>query len=136
MLQITDNITGIKTVVSRQPRRRRRPWGSYRFPIDQRAAAAAIGVKEDGWRPKAAAGVFGVCQTYIRLARQLSDDDLVRLAHGELKLADLQRFCPAIGKDVHAVLTVDGSLRSRSHIGGTGPARVKAAVAKARKALG
>ena len=54
----------------------------------------------------------------------------------ELKLADLQRFCPAIAKDVHAVLTLDGSVKSRSHIGGTGPARVKAAVAKARKALG
>jgi argininosuccinate lyase len=54
----------------------------------------------------------------------------------ELKLAELQRFCPAIGKDVHAALTLDGSLKSRSHIGGTAPARVKAAVAKARKALG
>ncbi len=54
----------------------------------------------------------------------------------ELKLTDLQRFSPAIGKDVHAVLTVDGSLKSRSHIGGTAPARVKAAVAKARKTLG
>ena len=54
----------------------------------------------------------------------------------ELKLAELQRFSPAIAKDVHAALTLDGSLKSRSHIGGTGPARVKAAVAKARKALG
>jgi argininosuccinate lyase len=54
----------------------------------------------------------------------------------ELKLADLQRFSPAIAKDVHAALTLDGSVKSRSHIGGTGPARVKAAVAKARKALG
>ena len=54
----------------------------------------------------------------------------------ELKLTDLQRFSPAIAKDVHAVLTLDGSVKSRSHIGGTGPARVKAAVAKARKTLG
>jgi argininosuccinate lyase len=54
----------------------------------------------------------------------------------ELKLADLQRFSPAIAKDVHAALTLDGSVKARSHIGGTGPARVKAAVAKARKALG
>ncbi|HZM46522.1 MAG TPA: argininosuccinate lyase [Burkholderiales bacterium] len=54
----------------------------------------------------------------------------------ELKLPDLQRFSPAIAKDVHAALALDGSLKSRSHIGGTAPARVKAAVAKARKALG
>jgi len=54
----------------------------------------------------------------------------------DLKLPELQRFSAAIGKDVYASLTLDGSLKSRSHIGGTAPARVKAAVAKARKALG
>ena len=54
----------------------------------------------------------------------------------ELKLTDLQRFNSAIAKDVHAALALDGSLKSRSHIGGTAPARVKAAVAKARKTLG
>ncbi|MCC7487271.1 MAG: argininosuccinate lyase [Burkholderiales bacterium] len=54
----------------------------------------------------------------------------------ELKLADLQRFCPVTGKDVFAALTLDGSVKSRAHIGATAPARVKAAVAKARKSLG
>ena len=54
----------------------------------------------------------------------------------ELKLAELQKFAPAIGKDVFASLTLEGSLKSRSHIGGTAPARVKAAIAKARKSLG
>jgi argininosuccinate lyase len=54
----------------------------------------------------------------------------------ELKLAELQRFSGTIGKDVFAALTLDGSLKSRSHIGGTAPQRVKAAIAKARKALG
>jgi len=54
----------------------------------------------------------------------------------ELKLQELQRFSPAIGKDVFAALTLEGSLKSRSHIGGTAPARVKAAIAKARKSLG
>jgi argininosuccinate lyase len=54
----------------------------------------------------------------------------------DLKLSELQRFAPVAGKDVYAALTLDGSLKSRSHIGGTAPARVKAAVAKARKALG
>jgi argininosuccinate lyase len=54
----------------------------------------------------------------------------------ELKLSELQRFSSTIGKDVHAALTLEGSLKSRSHLGGTAPVRVKAAVAKARKSLG
>jgi argininosuccinate lyase len=54
----------------------------------------------------------------------------------ELTLAELQRYAPAAGKDVYAVLTLEGSLKSRAHLGGTAPARVKAAIAKARKSLG
>jgi argininosuccinate lyase len=54
----------------------------------------------------------------------------------ELKLAELRRFASAIEKDVHAALTLEGSLKSRSHPGGTAPARVKAAIARARKSLG
>jgi argininosuccinate lyase len=53
----------------------------------------------------------------------------------DLKLAELQRFSPTIGKDVFNVLTLEGSLKSRSHLGGTAPVRVKAAIAKARKSL-
>jgi argininosuccinate lyase len=53
----------------------------------------------------------------------------------DLKLAELQQFSPLIGKDVFEALTLEGSLKSRSHIGGTAPARVKAAIAKARKGL-
>ena len=65
----------------------------------------------------------------------------VRFAEGrgcdlaELKLPDLQQFSPLIGNDVFAALTLEGALNARSHIGGTAPARVKAAIAKARKAL-
>src|SRR5687768_312837 len=53
----------------------------------------------------------------------------------ELKLAELQSYSPAIGKDVADVLTLEGSLKSRTHLGGTAPVRVKAAIAKARKSL-
>src|SRR5688572_18513984 len=53
----------------------------------------------------------------------------------ELKVAELQRYSPAIGKDVAEVLTLEGSLKSRTHLGGTAPVRVKAAIAKARKSL-
>ena len=53
----------------------------------------------------------------------------------ELALADLQQFSPLITADVFDALTLEGSMKSRSHIGGTAPARVKAAIAKARKSL-
>ncbi|OGA23215.1 MAG: argininosuccinate lyase [Betaproteobacteria bacterium RIFCSPLOWO2_02_FULL_67_26] len=53
----------------------------------------------------------------------------------DLKVSELQRFSPAIGKDALAVLTLEGSLKSRTHIGGTAPVRVKAAIAKARKLI-
>ena len=65
----------------------------------------------------------------------------VRFAEGrgcdlaELELPDLQKFSPLIGEDVFAALTLDGALKARSHIGGTAPARVKAAIAKGRKTL-
>ncbi len=52
-----------------------------------------------------------------------------------LQLEDLRQFSPLIGPDVFDALTLEGSMNSRSHIGGTAPARVKAAIAKARKAL-
>jgi argininosuccinate lyase len=54
----------------------------------------------------------------------------------DLKLSELQRFSSAVGEDVFAALTLEGSLKGRDHIGGTAPARVKAAVAKARAQLG
>ena len=65
----------------------------------------------------------------------------VRFAEGrgcdlsELKLPDLQQFSSLVEKDVFAALTLEGALKARSHLGGTAPARVKAAIAKARKTL-
>jgi len=53
----------------------------------------------------------------------------------EMSLEDLRQFSPLVGPDVFEALTLEGSMKSRSHIGGTAPARVKAAIAKARKAL-
>lgn len=52
----------------------------------------------------------------------------------ELPLADLQGLSALIGEDVYAVLTVQGSVNARNHIGGTAPAQVKARIA-AIKAL-
>jgi argininosuccinate lyase len=53
----------------------------------------------------------------------------------DIPLAELQRFAPATAKDVYGVLTPEGSVKARAHIGGTAPARVKTAIAKARKAI-
>jgi argininosuccinate lyase len=53
----------------------------------------------------------------------------------ELELAELQKFSKLIGKDVFKVLSPEGSLASRDHIGGTAPKQVKAAIARARKGL-
>jgi argininosuccinate lyase len=53
----------------------------------------------------------------------------------KLTLAELRRFAPGIGKDVYRVLTLEGSVASRSHIGGTAPAQVRAAIRRARKIL-
>ena len=53
----------------------------------------------------------------------------------EMQLSDLRQFSELIAKDVFDALTLEGSIKSRAHIGGTAPARVKAAIAKARKSL-
>ncbi len=53
----------------------------------------------------------------------------------QLPLSELQTFCPLIGDDVYAVLSVEGSLASRNHIGGTAPGQVRAAIARARSKL-
>ena len=53
----------------------------------------------------------------------------------QLSLAELQNFSPLIGDDIFAVLTVEGSLASRQHIGGTSPKQVKTAIARARSRL-
>ena len=50
----------------------------------------------------------------------------------QLSLAELKAFSPLIDDDVFAVLTVEGSLNSRKHIGGTSPEQVRAAIARAR----
>ena len=45
----------------------------------------------------------------------------------DLTTEELRRFNPAIDDDVHAVLTLEGSVAARSHIGGTAPVRVREA---------
>ncbi|NTV10498.1 MAG: argininosuccinate lyase [Zoogloea sp.] len=47
-------------------------------------------------------------------------------------MAELPRAVPLLEADVAAVLTVEGSLASRNHIGGTAPEQVRAAIVRAR----
>jgi argininosuccinate lyase len=54
----------------------------------------------------------------------------------ELPLDELRAFSLLIGEDVYQVLTLEGSLASRSHPGGTAPVAVRAAIARARQKLG
>ena len=49
-----------------------------------------------------------------------------------LPLVTLRRFSPKIGKDVFKSLTLEGSVAARDHVGGTAPARVREAIARAR----
>jgi argininosuccinate lyase len=53
----------------------------------------------------------------------------------DLSIGDLRKFSPLIGDDVFAALSVEGSLASRNHVGGTAPEQVRAAIAKARQDL-
>jgi argininosuccinate lyase len=53
----------------------------------------------------------------------------------DLALSELQAFSPLIAEDVFGVLTVTGSLAARDHVGGTAPAQVRAAIARARATL-
>ena len=53
----------------------------------------------------------------------------------DLPLKDLQQFSSMIQDDVYAVLTLEGSLASRHHIGGTAPVQVKKAIERARQLL-
>tara|TARA_B100000767_G_scaffold257378_1_gene265187 strand:+ start:3777 stop:5201 length:1425 start_codon:yes stop_codon:yes gene_type:complete len=53
----------------------------------------------------------------------------------ELPLEQLQNFSPLIAADVFAVLTLEGSVASRDHFGGTAPNQVRLAAARAKQII-
>ena len=53
----------------------------------------------------------------------------------EMSLDELRRFSDQIEQDVFEVLTLEGSVNARDHIGGTAPAQVLAAVQRGRALL-
>jgi argininosuccinate lyase len=52
----------------------------------------------------------------------------------ELSLDELQRFSPLITADIFEHITLEASLAARQTYGGTAPAQVRAAIARARAA--
>ena len=67
-------------------------------------------------------------------AVRLAIDNSVDLAN--LKLPALQGLSAQIDETVYDVLTLEGSVAARDHLGGTAPVQVRAAVARHRQALG
>lgn len=61
------------------------------------------------------------------------------IAHGqdlaEMELATLQEFCGDIRDDVFDVLSLEGSVAARNHLGGTAPTQVAAAAQRAQDKL-
>jgi argininosuccinate lyase len=69
------------------------------------------------------------------VARAVRHAEAKRADLSELPLAELQSFAAAIGDDVFGVLTLEGSVASRDHIGGTAPRQVRSAIAASRASL-
>ncbi|RJX30375.1 MAG: argininosuccinate lyase [Oxalobacter sp.] len=51
----------------------------------------------------------------------------------DLSLEEMRRFSTLIEQDVYSVLTLEGSVAARNHVGGTAPAQVRAAITRARQ---
>lgn len=70
----------------------------------------------------------------VARAVRFAEDQGADLA--QLSLEELRQFCSHIDEDVYQVLTLEGSVASRRHAGGTAPEQVRLAVRKARESLG
>ncbi|GHT81715.1 argininosuccinate lyase [Betaproteobacteria bacterium] len=70
-------------------------------------------------------------------AAEITARQLPQFSLDELRtvMARVPGAADKLGQDVFAVLTIEGSLASRAHIGGTAPDTVRAAIARARAAL-
>jgi len=53
----------------------------------------------------------------------------------ELSTEELRQFSELIGPDVHQVLTLEGSVAARDHVGGTAPEQVRLAIQRVRSLL-
>jgi argininosuccinate lyase len=69
------------------------------------------------------------------VARAVRACDDAKCDLSEMSLERLREFSPLIGDDVFAVLTLEGSVAARDHVGGTAPRQVRAAIARVRAQL-
>ena len=69
------------------------------------------------------------------VARAVREAELKGCDVSGLPLSVLKGFSSVIGEDVFRALTLEGSIASRNHAGGTAPSQVKAAAARARARL-
>jgi argininosuccinate lyase len=69
------------------------------------------------------------------VARAVRACDDARCDLSEMSLEQLRQFSPLVGDDVFAVLTLEGSVAARDHVGGTAPRQVRAAIARVRAQL-
>jgi len=70
------------------------------------------------------------------VARAVREAEAKACDLSELPLEALRRYSPRIGGDVYRLLTPEGSVASRRHVGGTAPSQVRAAIRRARRQLG
>ncbi len=76
---------------------------------------------------------FRDCHEIVGLAVRYGVEQGKDLA--EMSLDELRQFSDKINGDVFEVLTLEGSVNARNHIGGTAPAQVRLAVARGRELL-
>jgi argininosuccinate lyase len=69
------------------------------------------------------------------VARAVREAERLGVDLAALPLSKLRSFSKKIGADAKRVLTPEGSVAARNHVGGTAPAQVRAAIARARKRL-
>lgn len=76
---------------------------------------------------------FRDCHEIVGLAVRYGLEQEKDLA--EMSLDELRQFSEHITEDVFGVLTLEGSVNARNHIGGTAPTQVRLAVARGRELL-
>ncbi|MFT0211350.1 argininosuccinate lyase [Pseudomonas sp. F1_0610] len=76
---------------------------------------------------------FRDCHEIVGHAVKYGVDNIKDLA--EMSLEELRQFSDKIEQDVFQVLTLEGSVNARDHIGGTAPRQVRLAVERGRKLI-
>jgi argininosuccinate lyase len=74
-------------------------------------------------------------EAHEAVAQAVRHAERTRKDLSELELRELKQFSVLIEQDVFQALTLEGSMAARNHVGGTAPAAVTAAIAKARQTL-